>query len=72
MEIEREPERAINHLELGRVYVQKGDHKNGIESMRRGHALAGDAACAAVLSGGPVRRPRSAGRCVSLAGPGAA
>jgi len=42
MEIEREPERAINHLELGRVYVQKGDYKNGIESMRRAHTLAGD------------------------------
>jgi TolB-like protein/Tfp pilus assembly protein PilF len=42
MEIERDPDRAVNHLELGRVYVQKGDYKHGIESMRRAHALAGD------------------------------
>jgi TolB-like protein/Tfp pilus assembly protein PilF len=41
-ELEREPDRAVNHLELGRVLVQKGDYKNGIESMRRARALAGD------------------------------
>jgi tetratricopeptide (TPR) repeat protein len=41
-DVEREPDRAVNYLDLGRVYIQQGDYKNGIETLRRARALAGD------------------------------
>ena len=55
-EVEREPDRAVNHLDVGRVYIQKGDYKNGIDSLRHALTLAGDDALfEAVLGYGLAR-----------------
>jgi TolB-like protein/Flp pilus assembly protein TadD len=41
-EVRREPDAAVMHLDLGRVYIQKGDYGNGLDALRRARALAGD------------------------------
>jgi serine/threonine-protein kinase len=41
-QVDREPDRAVNYLDLGRVYIQIGDYKNGIDALRHARKLAGD------------------------------
>lgn len=55
-DLAREPDRAFTELELGRIYIQKGDYENGLVNLRhaRSHA-GGDLMFDAVLGYGLAR-----------------
>jgi cytochrome c-type biogenesis protein CcmH/NrfG len=55
-ELALHPDRALTEIDLGRVYIQKGDYQNGLAALRHARTLAGgDLMFEAVLAYGLAR-----------------